>query len=66
VKNFESTETLMRLLKQGKYPRHIMENKSDDEALDYDIALSNYKSFTSRPDNYDYLTQEKKRVESTK
>jgi len=58
MKEFESTKTLMEMLKTGQYKRPVMENNEED-AINFEEVFENYKAYTSRPDNYDYFTRRK-------
>ncbi|MDR0475312.1 MAG: hypothetical protein LBH43_16775 [Treponema sp.] len=59
MEHFESTGLLMQRLKDGKYKRLVMENtgstlKSNE---DFEAIFENYKTDTSRADNYEYFTR---------
>jgi hypothetical protein len=57
MEKFASTDDLMRLLESGEYKRLVMEDDEDvlKSEEDFEEVFENYKAYTSRPDNYDYL-----------
>jgi len=62
VKQYESTEILLELLKNGQYPRLVMENDSGNE-IDFEKVLKDYKTYISSVGNYDYITRVKERAD---
>ena len=59
MKKFASTDTLMELLESGDYKRPVMKNEEDafNPEETFETVFQNFKSRTSRPDNYDYFTR---------
>lgn len=62
MEKFASTDTLMKLLKNGRYKRLVMENHDDvlDSEEDFEAVFENYKAYVSNPDNYAYFERRSK------
>jgi hypothetical protein len=59
MEKFASTDTLMKMLEEGRYKRLVMENDEDFLVSEdaFDQIFENYKNYTARPDNYDYFAR---------